>query len=175
MISIQKNDPVEGCPGLFVYSPSGEYNEVDLVECYREDKPNVPFCAFAAQMVKFGSMVYQQAEPLNENQVAALEVNAPMDEVINNEDLVDGKIDPMSLAKHPPSELSKPTPKKKVQPIEEDVEPIHTEEPEVLENEPVVPPEPEVEPEPEVVPEPETPEVIEPEPQVGDTVGEAVE
>ena len=174
MISIQKNDPVAGVPGLFVYSPSGEYTEVDLVECYREDKPNVPFCAFAAQMVKFGSMVYQQAEPLNENQVAALEVNATMEEVINNEDLVDGKIDPMSLAKNPPSEVLKPTQKKKVQPVEDDFEPV-VEELEELENEPVVVPEPEVVPELEVVPEPETPEVIEPVPQVGDTVGESVE
>lgn len=98
MISIFKDEPVKDHPEFFVLSPSGDYAEVDLIECYHQDNPGVPICAFSAQCVKYGDSVYQQADPLNENQVAALEVNAPMEEVLNNEDLIDGKVDPMDLS-----------------------------------------------------------------------------
>ncbi len=98
MISITKGEQLLERPDLFVYSPTGEYSEVDLIQCYEEGNPGVPLYAFQAQYVKYGSPVYHQDQPLTEEQVTALEVNAPIDQVINNEDLIDGKIDPESLA-----------------------------------------------------------------------------
>lgn len=98
MITISKGDPLVNNPELIVFSESGDYEETALIECTTIDNPDFPICAYAAQYVKYGDPVYQQTEPLNENQVAALEMNAPLDDVLNNQELIDGKINPESLA-----------------------------------------------------------------------------
>ncbi|HAG27399.1 TPA: hypothetical protein DCG61_01285 [Patescibacteria group bacterium] len=102
MITINKDEPVLNHTNLFVFSPSGDYEETDLIECYSSDNPSIAICAFSAQYVKFGGAVYQQEQPLTPDQISALEVNAPMEVVINNQDLIDGKIDPLSLAQNTP-------------------------------------------------------------------------
>lgn len=120
MIHIEKGELVKDHPELLVYSPTGDYEEVDLIECCEQSNLTVPVCAFSAQYVKFGNAVYQQEQPLTPDQVAALEVNAPMEVVLNNEDLIDGKIDPLSLSQNSPvledvaDKITKPTKKPKV-------------------------------------------------------------
>ncbi len=102
MIHIENGEPLVDNPELLVFSPTADYEEVDLIECASQDNPGVAICAFSAQYVKFGNAVYQQEQALTVDQVAALEVNAPMETVLNNEDLIDGKIDPLSLAQNSP-------------------------------------------------------------------------
>lgn len=162
MISISKDEQLLERPDLFVYSPSGDYNEVDLIQCYQEGNPKVPLYAFQAQYVKYGSAVYQQDQPLTEEQVTALEVNAPIEQVINNEDLIDGKIDPESLGVAGPEQSTReyaPKPRETSPVVEESGEGIVIEDGVVVEPVPVVPEE--VAPSPDLgTPTPEGPQVI---------------
>jgi hypothetical protein len=64
MITITKGQRVADYPNLFVVSPSGTYNEEDLIVCAEDDMPGTPSCMFQAQLVAFGNIVYSSAEPI---------------------------------------------------------------------------------------------------------------
>jgi hypothetical protein len=109
MITITKGEALKDLPNMLVYSESGDYEETDLIECASIDSPKLPVAAYQAQFVKFGNVVYHQQQPLTFDQVAALEINAPVDDVINNQDLIDGKISHLDLAPdEPKSAATKP-------------------------------------------------------------------
>lgn len=91
MITITQYQEVFGKPELKVVSPSGTYNEEDLLMCAQSDNLSNPICMYQAQFIAFGSSVYQQDEVLSDSQVSALLQGEPIDEVIGNEDLIENK------------------------------------------------------------------------------------
>jgi hypothetical protein len=92
MIHIEQNQPLKDDPRVLVAVPTGDYDEMDLLECYAEGgNPDVPTCMYQAQYIVFGRPIYEQTEELTEDQVAALLSNRPAHEVINNRKLIDGK------------------------------------------------------------------------------------
>lgn len=68
MVHIAKSQPVPQNENLVVISPSGNYGDNDLVECCDIKNPSLSICAFQAQFIKYGAMVYQysNAEELAE-------------------------------------------------------------------------------------------------------------
>jgi len=63
MIHIEQNQNVPENENLRVYSPSGDYSEVDLIECYDIRNPDLAICSFQAQFLKYGGVVYQYSAP----------------------------------------------------------------------------------------------------------------
>ena len=63
MIHIEKEQKIAENENIIVYSPSGDYNDFDLIEYCQIDNPNVALGAFQAQFVKYGGLVYQFNEP----------------------------------------------------------------------------------------------------------------
>lgn len=59
MIHIEKNQEVFGAPNLRVSSPTGDYDDTDLIEFYDISKNQTPPGAFQAQCVKYGNLVYK--------------------------------------------------------------------------------------------------------------------
>ena len=91
MIHIEQYQKVSGKDDLQVVTPTGDYNEEDLLECALSSNLSNPICMLQAQYVAFGSMVYQQDEVLSNEQVSALLSGEPAEDVIGNEDLIEGK------------------------------------------------------------------------------------
>jgi hypothetical protein len=92
MIRIEQNQRLKDDPHVLVAVPTGDYDEMDLLECYAEGgDPDVPTCMYQAQYIIFGRPIYEQSEELTEDQVADLLRNRPAHEVINNRKLIDGK------------------------------------------------------------------------------------
>ncbi len=89
MIHIDQFQEVFGRPELKVVSPTGDYNEADLLECAGADDLGRPLCMFQAQCIVFGDVVYQQDEVLSEAQVAELLAGTATEDVIGNEDMID--------------------------------------------------------------------------------------
>jgi hypothetical protein len=88
LIPIKTNDPVKDQPGMFVAAPSGDYSDVDLLECYHESNPSLSICMLQAQCIKFGNAVYKQNEPLNDFQISAMLQGVNPEDVVNNEELL---------------------------------------------------------------------------------------
>lgn len=59
MIHIEKDQEVAGAKAIKVSSPSGDYEDEALIECYDATSPDAPTSAYQAQFVKYGSLVYQ--------------------------------------------------------------------------------------------------------------------
>ncbi len=92
MINLTQGQKLKDAPEMRVAVPTGDYNETDLIECYRQDgDPNKPTHMFQAQYISFGNPVYQQSDELTEDQVVALKSGKSPDEVINNRKMIDGK------------------------------------------------------------------------------------
>lgn len=92
MIHIEQNQQLKDEPQMKVAVPTGDYNETDLIECYRDgENPDEPTCMFQAQYIAFGRHIYHQSEELTEDQLNALLANIPADQVINNRKMMDGK------------------------------------------------------------------------------------
>ncbi len=62
MIEITQHAFVPNHPDMMVYSPSGNYDVEDLIECYKAGDPSKSICAFQAQCVKYGDGIYSQVE-----------------------------------------------------------------------------------------------------------------
>lgn len=93
MIHIEKDAPLKNDPTLRVAVDTGDYNETDLIECYRAGvSPKTPVAMYQAQYVVFGNAVYHQSEELTEMQIEALLDGESVDKVINNRKMIDGKI-----------------------------------------------------------------------------------
>lgn len=92
MIHIEKGQKLKSDETMRVAVPTGDYNETDLIECYAAGQdPDKPTLMYQAQYVVFGHYIYQQSEELTEDQVSALVSNVPIDQVINNKKLIEGK------------------------------------------------------------------------------------
>lgn len=92
MIYIEQGQTLKNDPTIRVAAPTGDYNETDLLECYRSTDPTAtPICMYQAQYIIFGNTIYHQSEELTEDQVAALISGKSPDEVINNRKMIDGK------------------------------------------------------------------------------------
>jgi hypothetical protein len=72
MITITKGQRVADYPNLFVVSPSGTYNEEDLIVCAEDDAPGTPSCMFQAQLVAYGNIVYSSSDPITPAQKAEI-------------------------------------------------------------------------------------------------------
>jgi hypothetical protein len=59
MIYIDKDQIVAGEKNLRVASSTGEYDDNALIEFYDISNPNIIVGAFAAQYIKYGSLVYK--------------------------------------------------------------------------------------------------------------------
>lgn len=92
MIHLETNEPVKDHEGFFVAAPTGDYNEIDLLECYHQDNPSVAICMYQAQCIKFGDAIYKQQEPLNTFQIDAMLRGVNPEDVVNNEDLLKKEI-----------------------------------------------------------------------------------
>ncbi len=57
MITITKNQTVPEHPDLEVFSPSGEYNDSDLILCSKIGESE-PCAQFEARFIKFGNSAY---------------------------------------------------------------------------------------------------------------------
>ncbi len=62
MIHITKGQSVPEHPELRVYSDTGDYEDTDLINCYKIGKPNSAFCGFEASYIGYGGMVYRYAD-----------------------------------------------------------------------------------------------------------------
>lgn len=92
MIHLEKDQQLKSDPKIRVAVPTGDYNETDLIECYGEnDDPENPTMMYQAQYISFGNFVYQQSEEWTEDQVNALKANVPVDQVLNNKKMIEGK------------------------------------------------------------------------------------
>ena len=92
MIHIEQNQQLKDEPQMRVAVPSGDYNETDLIECYKDgEDPNIPTAMYQAQFIALGRHIYHQSEELTEDQLNALLANVPADQVINNRKMMDGK------------------------------------------------------------------------------------
>ena len=59
MIHIEKDQKISENDNLRVATPTGDYDDNSLIEFYNIDKPGVVVGAFAAQYIKYGSVVYK--------------------------------------------------------------------------------------------------------------------
>jgi hypothetical protein len=92
MIHIEQDQQLKDEPQMKVAVPTGDYNETDLIECYKDgEDPNTPTAMYQAQFISLGRNIYQQSEELTEDQLNALLANIPADQVINNRKMMDGK------------------------------------------------------------------------------------
>ncbi len=97
MIKIQKGQVVAANTDYIVLAPTGDYDEIDLLECAHKDRPGVSVCMYQVQCIKFGNMVYQQDEVLTEKQVALL-LAGSTEQIIGNRKYIDGFIKPGARA-----------------------------------------------------------------------------
>lgn len=63
MIYIEKNQKIAENENVRVYSPSGEYQDNDLIEVYDISSPEIVAGAFAAQYIRYGGIVYKFNDP----------------------------------------------------------------------------------------------------------------
>jgi hypothetical protein len=63
MIHIEQNQKIPENPGLRVLSPTGDYNDVDLIECAPLDGDDIAVASLQAQFIKYGGLVYRYNEP----------------------------------------------------------------------------------------------------------------
>lgn len=61
-VRIYKDQPIPENADLFVWSDTGDYGPFDLIFTYRAGSPGFQVSALQAQFVKFGSIVYREAE-----------------------------------------------------------------------------------------------------------------
>lgn len=87
-LQIKQHDPYTDHPNLFVAAPTGDYNELDVLECYHKDTPDLGYCMAQAQNIKFGDAIYRQDTPLSPLQIDAMLRGVTPDEVVNNEKLI---------------------------------------------------------------------------------------
>lgn len=59
MVHIEKGQKIPQNEDLIVYSPTGDYDEEQLIECGTISQPDFAVCAYQAQFVKYGSIVYR--------------------------------------------------------------------------------------------------------------------
>jgi hypothetical protein len=62
MIHLKKDQIVQENSNLRVLSPTGDYNDDDLIECYDTGTPGLAVGSFQAQFVQYGNMVYRYNE-----------------------------------------------------------------------------------------------------------------
>ena len=63
MVHIEKLQKVPQNENLIVFSPSGDYDEDQLIECCEINNPGVAIGAYQAQFIKYGGLVYQYNTP----------------------------------------------------------------------------------------------------------------
>ena len=63
MIHIEQGQKIPENENLRVSSPTGDYDDNALIEFYDVVNPNIVVGAFAAQFVKYGSIVYKYSSP----------------------------------------------------------------------------------------------------------------
>lgn len=63
MIHIQKDQTIPENENIRVFSPTGDYNDTDLIEYYSAEDPTIPQGAYHAQFVKYGGLVYRFNDP----------------------------------------------------------------------------------------------------------------
>ncbi len=63
MIHLEFGQNVPENENLRVFSPTGDYGDEELVECYDVSKPGMAICAFSASFIKYGSLVYRFGNP----------------------------------------------------------------------------------------------------------------
>lgn len=63
MIHIQKDQEIPENENIRVFSPTGDYNDTDLIEYYSVEDPAIPQGAFHAQFIKYGGIVYRFNDP----------------------------------------------------------------------------------------------------------------
>lgn len=63
MIHIEKNQKITENDNLRVYSPTGDYQDNDLIEVYDISNPEIIAGAFAAQYIRYGGIVYKFNDP----------------------------------------------------------------------------------------------------------------
>ena len=59
MVHIEKSQKVPQNENLIVFSPSGDYDEDQLIECCEINNPSVAIGAYQAQFIKYGGVVYR--------------------------------------------------------------------------------------------------------------------
>lgn len=63
MIHIEQHQLVPENSKLRVLSATGDYSDNDAIECYNEDEPEIAVCAYQAQFIKYGGLVYRYNTP----------------------------------------------------------------------------------------------------------------
>lgn len=63
MVHIEKSQKVPQNDNLIVYSPAGDYDDEQLIECSDITNPGVATCAYQAQFIKYGNLVYRFNTP----------------------------------------------------------------------------------------------------------------
>jgi hypothetical protein len=63
MIHIEKDQAIAENENIKVLSPTGDYNDTDLIEYYSVEEPEVAQGAYHAQFIKYGGIVYRFNDP----------------------------------------------------------------------------------------------------------------
>lgn len=63
MITLQTNMIPKDAPNMRVASPTGEYDDTALVECFDPEHPEIGYAMYQAQYIKYGNFVYYYNDP----------------------------------------------------------------------------------------------------------------
>ncbi len=71
MIDLTQGDTLYDRSDLVIASPTGSYEDIDLILCATVDNPTFPICMFQAQYVRYGGQVYAVNTPQEKAEVIA--------------------------------------------------------------------------------------------------------
>ncbi len=163
MVHIDQHQAVPEREDLKVFSPTGDYQDNDLIDCYKITDPSFPICSFQAQFIKYGSLVYKfNSEDLLAEEIMKIDPESIHDSVVfYKEDKQRKKM--REEGKLKPEKPDSPVVPEPLPPVQEEEiipTPIPEPTPEIIPEKPVVIPNEEVVPTPPSITPEATPDVI---------------